>query len=100
NFPPETETPPLVFAVGRSVAYVKKEPYALRAAPLVVRGQLWLPIFSLAPLLGAAPRLDASGTLNLNPTVQSVELFEVKGVLAVTIKTSAPLPPNYGPLMG
>lgn len=100
NFPPETETPPLVFAVGRSVAYVKKEPYALRAAPLVVKGQLWLPVFSLAPLLGAAPRLDASGTLNLNPTVQSVELFEVKGVLAVTIKTSAPLPPNYGPLMG
>ncbi len=100
NFPPETETPPLVFAVGRSVAYVKKEPYALRAAPLVVKGQLWLPIFSLAPLLGAAPRLDATGTLNLNPTVQSVELFEVKGVLAVTIKTSAPLPPNYGPLMG
>jgi N-acetylmuramoyl-L-alanine amidase len=100
NFPEETETPPLVFAVGRSVAYIKKEPYALRAAPLVVKGQLWLPIFSLAPLLGAAPRLDASGTLNFNPTVQSVELFEVKGILAVTIKTSAPLPAGQSPLMG
>jgi N-acetylmuramoyl-L-alanine amidase len=100
NFPEETETPPLVFAVGRSVAYVKKEPYALRAAPLVVKGQLWLPIFSLAPLLGAAPRLDASGTLHFNPTVQSVELFEVKGILAVTIKTSAPLPAGQSPLMG
>lgn len=100
NFLPETETPPLVFAVGRSIAYIKKEPYSLRAAPLVVQGKLWLPVFSLAPLLGAAPRLDASGTLHLNPTVQSVELFEVKGVLAVTIKTSAPLPPNQEPLMG
>jgi N-acetylmuramoyl-L-alanine amidase len=100
NFPEETETPPLVFAVGRSVAYIKKESYALRAAPLVVKGQLWLPIFSLAPLLGAAPRLDASGTLHFNPTVQSVELFEVKGVMAVTIKTSAPLPEGRAPLMG
>lgn len=92
NFPEGTNTPPLVFAVGRSVAYVQKEQYSLRAAPLVIKGKLWLPIFSIAPLLGAAPRLDASGTLNLNPTIQSVELFEVKGVLAVTIKTTAPIP--------
>ncbi len=55
---------------------------------------MWLPVFSIAPLLGASPRLDASGTLNLNPTIQSVELFEVKGVLAVTIKSSAPIPAN------
>lgn len=94
NFPEGTDTPPLVFAVGRSVAYVQKEPYELRAAPLVIKGKLWLPIFSIAPLLGASPRLDAAGTLNLNPTIQSVELFEVKGVLAVTIKASAPIPAN------
>lgn len=94
NFPDGTNTPPLVFAVGRSVAYVQKEAYTLRAAPLVIKGKLWLPVFSIAPLLGASPRLDASGTLNLNPTIQSVELFEVKGVLAVTIKSSAPLPSN------
>ncbi len=100
NFPEETETPPLVFALGRRVAYIRKESYALRAAPLNLKGQLWLPIFSLAPLLGAAPRLDASGTLHFNPTVQSVELFEVKGILAVTIKTSAPLPAGQSPLMG
>lgn len=92
NFPPETQTPPLVFAVGRSVAYVEKEPYALRAAPLVIKNKLWLPIFSIAPLLGASPRLDASGTLYVNPTIQSVELFEVKGVLALTVKASAPIP--------
>lgn len=100
NFAPETQAPPLVFAVGRSVAYVRKEPYSLRAAPLVIKGKLWLPVFSLAPLLGASPRLSASGTLNFNPTVQSVELFEVKGVLAVTIKTSAPFPEGSGPTMG
>jgi N-acetylmuramoyl-L-alanine amidase len=92
NFPEEVGAPPLVFAVGRSVAYIEKEEYALRAAPLVIKGKLWLPIFSIAPLLGAAPRLDASGTLHLNPTIQSVELFEVKGVLAVTVKASAPIP--------
>ena len=92
NFSEGTDTPPLVFAVGRSVAYVEKEPYELRAAPLVIKGKLWLPIFSIAPLLGASPRLDVAGTLNLNPTIQSVELFEVKGVLAVTIKASAPIP--------
>lgn len=99
NFAPETQSPPLVFAVGRSVAYIEKEPYALRAAPLVIKGKLWLPLFSIAPLLAAAPRLDASGTLNLNPTIQSVELFEVKGVLALTVKASAPIPEGR-PLMG
>lgn len=91
NFPAEMEYPPLVFAVGQSVAYIEKEPYDLRAAPLVLRGKLWLPVFSIAPLLGASPRLDTSGTLHLNPTIQSVELFEVKGVLAVTVKASAPI---------
>jgi len=91
NFPEGTNSPPLVFAVGRSVAYIEKESYTLRAAPLVIKGKLWLPVFSIAPLLGASPRLDASGTLNLNPTIQSVEIFEVKGVLAVTIKASAPI---------
>jgi N-acetylmuramoyl-L-alanine amidase len=99
NFPEETQNPPLVFAVGRSVAYIEKEPYTLRAAPLVMKGKLWLPLFSVAPLLAASPRLDASGTLNLNPTIQSVELFEVKGVLALTVKASAPIPDGK-PLMG
>jgi N-acetylmuramoyl-L-alanine amidase len=94
NFPEETQNPPLVFVVGRSVAYIEKEPYPLRAAPLVIRGKLWLPVFSIAPLLAASPRLDASGTLHLNPTIQSVEVFEVKGVLTVTIKASAPIPDN------
>src|SRR5690606_36030623 len=36
NFPAESGTPPLVFALGRSVAYVEKETYALRAAPMVL----------------------------------------------------------------
>jgi N-acetylmuramoyl-L-alanine amidase len=92
NFPEEINAPPLVFAVGRSVAYVERDEYALRAAPLVLKGKLWLPIFSIAPLLGASPRLDASGTLHLNPTIQSVEMFEVKGTIAVTVKASAPIP--------
>jgi N-acetylmuramoyl-L-alanine amidase len=85
---------PIVLIVGREVAYINRVEQPLRAAPLVIKGKIWLPVFSLAPLLGAAPRMQSDGTLHLNPTVQSVELFPVKGVLALTIKTSAPLAAN------
>jgi N-acetylmuramoyl-L-alanine amidase len=67
-------------------------PEEVGSPPLVLKGKLWLPIFSVASLLGASPRLDATGTLHLNPTIQSVEVFEVKGVIAVTVKASAPIP--------
>ncbi len=83
---------PIVLTVGKRVAYINKVEQPLRAAPLVIKDKIWLPVFSIAPLLGAAPRLAPNGTLHLNPTIQSVELFTVKGVLALTIKTSAPLP--------
>lgn len=96
---------PIVLAVGKSVAYVNKVEQPLKAPPAVIRDKvtredkLWLPIFSLAPLIGAAPRLAPDGTLHLNPTVQSVEIFLVKGVPVLTVKTSAPLP-DGGPLNG
>jgi hypothetical protein len=51
-------------------------------------------------MLGAAVRLDPSdGTLHVNPTIQSVELFSAKGYTVMTIKASAPLRPG-GALMG
>lgn len=83
---------PIVLTIGKRVAYINRVEQPLRAAPLVIQDKIWLPIFSIAPLLGAAPRLAPDGTLHLNPTIQSVELFAVKGVLALTVKTSAPLP--------
>ena len=91
--------PPIVLVIGKPVAYINHTEQTLRAAPLVIREKIWLPIFSLAPLLGAAVRLEDDGTLHLNPTVQSIELFTIKGMLALTIKTSAPLRPG-GVLMG
>ena len=84
--------PPIVLTVGQSVAYVNGQEQQLRAAPLVIGGKIWLPVFSIAPLLGAAVRVQPDGTLNLVPTIQSVEIFPVGQNLAVTIQTSAPIP--------
>lgn len=84
--------PPIVLTIGKATAYINNVEQPLRAAPLVMNDQIWLPVFSIAPLLGAAARLDPnSGTLHLNPTVQSVELFPAKGYTVLTVKTSAPL---------
>lgn len=83
---------PIVLAAGRAVAYVDGNQITLRSAPLIIDRQIWLPVFSIAPLMGAATRLDPSGTLYLTPTVQSVELFPVGDTVAVTIKTSMPVP--------
>lgn len=82
---------PLIFTVGKSSAYVDGIEQPLRAAPLVIDRQIYLPIFSVAPLIGAAARLDPAGTLILTPTVQSVEMFPVKDTVAVTIQASAPV---------
>lgn len=84
--------PPIVLTVGQSVAYVNGQEQQLRAAPLVIGGKIWLPIFSIAPLLGAAARVQPDGTLNITPTIQSVEIFPVGGNIAVTIQASAPIP--------
>ncbi|MBV9864474.1 MAG: N-acetylmuramoyl-L-alanine amidase [Abitibacteriaceae bacterium] len=86
--------PPIVLTVGKETAYINNEPQQLRAAPLVIKDKIWLPIFSLAPLMGASTRLEPDGTLHLNPTVQSVELFPVKDMVALTIKTSCPIAPG------
>ncbi len=91
--------PPIILTVGKAVAYINNVEQPMRAAPLVIQNKIWLPVFSLAPLLGAATRIESDGTLHLNPTVQSVELFQVRGMTVLTIKTSAPLRPD-GVLMG
>jgi N-acetylmuramoyl-L-alanine amidase len=90
--------PPIVLAVNRATAWGKDEkgqPFEtpLRSAPLVINQKLYLPIFSIAPLVGAATRLNAAdGTLVVTPTIESVELFPVANTIAVTIKSSAPIP--------
>ncbi|HEY0076699.1 MAG TPA: N-acetylmuramoyl-L-alanine amidase [Abditibacteriaceae bacterium] len=102
---PGDDAPPIIMAVGKRVAYINHVEQPLKAPPFVIKDKttkedkLWLPILSLAPLIGAAPRLAPDGTLHLNPTIQSVEIFLVKGVPALTIKTSAPIP-DGGPLNG
>lgn len=83
---------PIVLTIGEAKAWIERNEQTLRAAPLVINGKIYLPIFSLAPLVGAAPRLTSDGTLVLTPTVQSVEMFPVRDALAVTIKTSMPVP--------
>ena len=83
---------PIVMMVGRATAYMDGNEITLRAAPLLIDRQIWLPVFSIAPLMGAATRLNPQGTLYLTPTVQSVELFPVGDTIAVTIKTSMPVP--------
>lgn len=85
---------PIVMAAGSSVAYVDGNEVTLRAAPLVIDRQIWMPVFSIAPLMGAATRLSPQGTLYLSPTIQSVELFPVNDTIAVTIKASMPVPSN------
>lgn len=83
---------PIVLQIGKSTAYVDGKSKPLLAAPLLMKGQIWLPVFSIAPLLGASARIAPDGTLHINPTVQSVRVFNVKGTLTVTISTSAPIP--------
>jgi N-acetylmuramoyl-L-alanine amidase len=83
---------PIVLTIGKESAWIGNQEQTLRAAPLVVGNQIYLPIFSIAPLLGAAARLDDAGTLVLTPTIQSVELFPLKDNVAITIKSSAPVP--------
>lgn len=84
---------PVVMTVGKASAWLNGQVQPLRAAPLVIGGKIWLPIFSVAPLLGASARLDLqTGTLYLNPTIQSVEVFPARGYTVMTIKTSAPIP--------
>ena len=85
---------PIVLAANSSTAYVDGNEITLRAAPLVIDRQIWLPVFSIAPLMGAATRLNPQGTLYLSPTIQSVELFPVNNTVAVTIKASMPVPAN------
>ena len=84
---------PVVMTVGKASAWMNGQEQSLRAAPLVIGGKIWLPIFSVAPLLGASARLDIqTGTLYLNPTIQSVEVFPARGYTVMTVKTSAPIP--------
>ena len=85
---------PIILTIGKMAARIGNQEQPLRAAPLVIGNQIYLPVFSLAPLLGAAARLDDAGTLVLTPTIQSVELFPIKDTVAVTIKASAPLAPG------
>ncbi len=85
---------PIVMSANSSTAYVDGNEITLRAAPLVIDKQIWLPVFSIAPLMGAATRLNPQGTLYLSPTIQSVELFPVNDTVAVTIKASMPVPSN------
>ena len=86
--------PPIILTVGRATAYINGQEQQLRAAPLVIGGKIWLPIFSIAPLLGAATRLQPDGTLHITPTVQSVEIFPAGGYTVLTVKTSAPITPG------
>lgn len=83
---------PIVMHIGHPVAYVGDKRQPLLAAPIYSHGQIWLPVFSLAPLLGASARIAADGTLHLNPTVRSVDISESGGNLVVTVTTSAPFP--------
>lgn len=84
--------PPIILTIGQATAYIDGQAQQLRTAPLLMGGKIWLPIFSIAPLLGAAVRLQPDGTLNITPTVQSVELFPANGYTVLTVKTSAPIP--------
>ncbi|BCM92775.1 N-acetylmuramoyl-L-alanine amidase LytC [Abditibacteriota bacterium] len=84
--------PPIVMSMGQNKAWIDRNEQTLRAAPLVVGNQIYLPIFSLAPLLGAAARLDTNGTLVLTPTVESVQVFPLRDTIAITVKTSKPIP--------
>ncbi len=100
NTPTETQSfqlnlaprPPIILTVGQATAYVAGQEQQLRAAPLVIGNKIYLPVFSIAPLLGAAVRLEPDGTLDITPTIQSVEVFPAQGYTVVTVKTSARIP--------
>jgi len=86
--------PPIVLTMGHSTAWIGTNQVTLRAAPLVIDNEIWLPVVSVTQLLAAANRLGDDGTLYLTPTIESVELFPVKGTVALTVKASAPIMPG------
>ena len=83
---------PIIMRMGQAKAWIDRNEQTLRAAPLVVGDKIYVPVFSIAPLLGASTRLTDSGTLMLSPTVESVQIFPVRDTVAITVKTSKPLP--------
>ncbi len=83
---------PIILRIGQAKAWINKNEQTLRAAPLFVGDKIYVPVFSIAPLLGVSTRLNDAGTLVLSPTVESVQIFPVRDTVAVTIKTSKPLP--------
>lgn len=85
---------PIILRIGQAKAWIDSNEQTLRAAPLFVGGKIYIPVFSIMPLLGAGARLDDSGTLVLSPTVESVQVFPVRDTVAITVKTSTALPPN------
>lgn len=85
---------PIILRMGQAKAWIDKNEQTLRAAPLIVGDKIYVPVFSIAPLLGVSTRLNDAGTLVLSPTVESVQIFPVRDTVAVTIKTSKPLPPG------
>jgi len=85
---------PIILHIGQAKAWIDSNEQTLRAAPLFVGGKIYIPVFSIMPLLGAGARLDDSGTLVLSPTVESVQIFPVRDTVAITVKTSTALPPN------
>jgi len=85
---------PIILRIGQAKAWIDSNEQTLRAAPLFVGGKIYIPVFSIMPLLGAGARLDDSGTLVLSPTVESVQVFPIRDTVAITVKTSTALPPN------
>jgi len=85
---------PIIMEIGQAKAWIDHNEQTLRAAPLFVGGKIYVPIFSVVPLLGASARLDDAGTLVLSPTVESVQVFPIRDSVVVTVKTSMALPPN------
>jgi len=85
---------PIILRIGQAKAWIDFNEQTLRAAPLFVGGKIYIPVFSIMPLLGAGARLDDSGTLVVSPTVESVQVFPVRDSIAITVKTSTALPPN------
>ena len=68
---------PIILSVGKSKAFVNSEEYKLGAAPSIINGKIWLPVLSLASLIGAKVHNVDDSTLSLTvPEIKPVASIE------------------------
>lgn len=89
--------PTVRLKAGSMEARVGDETRLLAQPPRIIDGRSYLPVYSLARLLGLYVRRDDSGVLVINPAVTRIDVVKVPLAAAPTGETNQP-PPETSPV--